>query len=73
VSFSCIASGGLFQYLFGWLMDIGWSGKMIGNVKIYANSDFHLACLIMPIACIAAFIAARFFIKETYCHLRHEQ
>lgn len=66
VSFSCISSGGIFQYLFGKLMDIGWQGEMVNNVRIYSAQSFDLACLIMPITCIIAFLLA-LRVRETYC------
>ncbi len=66
VSFSCISAGGIFQYLFGKLMDIGWQGEIIEGMRVYSTMSFHLACLIMPVTCIIAFCLA-LRIRETYC------
>lgn len=66
VSFSCISAGGIFQFLFGKLMDIGWQGDMINNMRVYSASSFNLACLIMPITCIVAWTLA-LRMRETYC------
>lgn len=56
---SVIIMGGaaIAQPMFGWLMDISWSGKLMNNVPVYSSSDFHNAMLMFPIAFIIALIA----------------
>ena len=38
-----IMTAGLFQTLFGWLVDVGWHGAMLNGVRVYAAADFQRA------------------------------
>jgi len=64
ISFCCVASGAVFQPLFGWLMDLHWDGSMTGQVPLYAGADYHLGLLIIPIGFAVGLIAA-LLIRET--------
>ena len=70
ISTLLMASGFLFQPMFGWLMNLHWNHEMIGNTPVYSAHDFHTAMLIMPIAFLVSKIVA-FFIKETYCKMQY--
>ncbi len=61
-----MSSGALFQPFFGYLMQQHWSGKMAGQVAVYAPSDYQHALLLLPIAFVASIVMA-LFIKETRC------
>lgn len=65
-SICIMVSGFLIPPVFGWLMDIGGTQKMIMGVVDYSKADFQRAMLVIPIAFILGLIIA-FFIKETYC------
>jgi MFS family permease len=69
VSITIMASGVIFQPLFGWLMELGWDHTIVDNVPIYSASNFLHAMLIMPCAFIIGFFIA-FMIKETYCRAK---
>ena len=66
VSFCAIGGYAIFQPLFGWLMDLHWSGKIVDNLHIYSAGDFQRALLIIPIGFIVALLAC-FWLKETNC------
>jgi MFS family permease len=66
-----IMSAGLFQLVFGALLDANWSGKLVHGIRIYSAHDFQLAMLMFPVAFVVALVIA-FFIKETRCQDQHE-
>lgn len=66
ISLSAIGGGAIFQPLFGYLMDLHWSGTIVNNIPVYSQTDFLYGLAIMPIACILGLIAV-YFMKETYC------
>jgi MFS family permease len=66
VSFTIMASGVIFQPLFGWLMELGWDHTIINGVPVYSSTNLLHAMLIMPVAFIAGFFVT-FLMKETYC------
>lgn len=66
VSFCAIGGYALFQPLFGWILDLGWQGKIADNVHVYSPLDYHHAIFIIPIGFTVAFIAT-FFMRETKC------
>ena len=68
VSMTLMASGFVFQPLFGWLMGLHWDHRIVNNVAIYSVQDFKLALLIMPALFIAAFIVT-LFLKEPDRHV----
>ncbi len=61
-----IMAGGFTQPLFGWLMQLHWSHKLVNKVPIYTNSNFQTAIIILPIAFFMSAILA-FLAKETFC------
>lgn len=66
VSFSALAGYAIFQPLFGWLMDLHWSGAMVDNVRIYNAHDYFLALLIIPIGFAIALLAS-LLLRESHC------
>lgn len=66
VSLSVVSGYPVFQQLFGWLMDSNWHGTIVDNVRIYSESDFHHALLIIPISFVIALVSV-FFMRETFC------
>lgn len=71
VSFCCIGSGAIFQPLFGWLMDLRWTGQYVDHVRFYPADAYHLALMIMPIAFVIG-LCAILLAKESHCHIKEE-
>jgi MFS family permease len=55
----------LFQPLFGWMLDLGWNGKMINHVPQYSLTDFRTAFWVLPITGIVGLVMV-LLAKETY-------
>lgn len=54
------------QPLFGWVMDLGWDGRVVGGVRVYAPGDYRWGLLAMLcFAVLAVLGAAR--VRETGC------
>lgn len=66
ISLVIMASGFIFQPVFGWLLDLQWKHILIKKIPIYSIQDFHHALIIMPIAFVAS-IGVAFLLKETNC------
>ncbi len=58
-----MTSAAIAQPLFGWLMDLHWSGKIINNSPIYSFNNFQTAMMMFPIAFIIAIVAI-IYIKD---------
>jgi len=54
------------QPLFGWILDLGWDGKVVNGVNVYSWQNYQFAMLLMFAFAVIAFIAAT-RIKETAC------
>ena len=61
-----IFCGGLIQPLSGWLLDLGWDGRMEDGVRIFSEKAYVDAFVIFPIAIGIALITA-ILLRETYC------
>ena len=61
-----ILCGGLVQPLAGWLLDLGWDGRMADGVRIFSRDMYVDAFVIFPIAAVAALVSA-VLLRETYC------
>jgi MFS family permease len=48
VSFFAIGGYAVFQPLFGYLMDYGWQGSIVNQIRVYSVSDYHRALSILP-------------------------
>jgi len=58
--------GGLiFQPLVGALLDLGWTGGISGEVRMYTSINYQVAMGFMPIGYALSFILT-FFLKESY-------
>ncbi len=66
VACTLIMSAGLFQMVFGWIVDLNWQGKFHEGLKVYSGHAYYMAMYLFPVAFIVALLAA-IFIKETYC------
>ena len=54
------------QPLFGWLLDLGWDGKIVNGINLYSWHNYQSAMLLMFSFAVIAVIAA-FRINETAC------
>lgn len=66
ISICAIGGGGIFQPLFGLVMDMQGPHPIINHVPVYSAHDYQTAILILPFAFVVALLAS-FFIRETYC------
>jgi sugar phosphate permease len=54
------------QPMFGWVMDLGWDGRVVNGVRVYALGDYRTGFLLMlGFAALAVVAATR--IRETGC------
>ncbi len=56
----------LFQPLFGWAMDLGWSGQLVAGVPVYDASDYQRGLWLLTGFALLAAIAS-FKLIETRC------
>ncbi|MCK4509262.1 MAG: MFS transporter [Desulfuromonadales bacterium] len=56
----------IIQPLFGWMMDLGWDGTVVGGVRVYQSADYNLGFLAMLVFALLAIVAAT-RIRETRC------
>jgi len=59
-----IMSAGLFQFVYGLLLDANWNGVMSHGLRVYSASDYQWAAIIFPVSFLVAGVLA-FFLKET--------
>ncbi|MDH5392039.1 MAG: MFS transporter [Gammaproteobacteria bacterium] len=56
----------IMQPLFGWVLDLGWDGKVVNSLNLYSWQNYQQAMLLMLAFAVIAFISA-LAIKETGC------
>jgi sugar phosphate permease len=56
----------LFQPLFGWAMDLGWDGRLVDGVPVYAADDYRRGLWLLAGFAGLALLASRFLV-ETGC------
>ena len=61
--------GNVFQPLVGKLLDMNWSGSFVDGARVYSNSAFEIALMVLPIGIFIAIILM-FFIRETHGELQ---
>ena len=49
----------------GWLLDLGWKGRVMHNQRIFGIADYHIALVTMIVYLVSALLLL-FLIKETY-------
>ncbi len=65
VNMLIMAGGMLLQPLIGQLLEMGWSGEMVGKFPIYSLSDYHHALSIIVVGLVLSVILAC-FLKESF-------
>lgn len=63
--FSIMIGGAVMQPLIGWLLDLGWKGAYLNNIRIYTAQNFQTVMLILPASLIICLILC-IFLKESY-------
>ena len=61
-----MGGGALFKILYGWILNVDWSGRMLNNVPLYSGTSFESAMTLLPLSFFIALIIT-LFIRETYC------
>ena len=61
-----IMTAGLFQLVFGLLLDLNWQDITVNGLRVYSAHAYQQAIWLLPVGFIVALIVA-FFIKETHC------
>ncbi|MBI9083275.1 MAG: MFS transporter [Desulfobacterales bacterium] len=56
----------LIQPFVGWVLDLTWDGAMAGDIRVYAETDYHNGLLVMLIFAVMGVIGA-FRLQETFC------
>lgn len=64
-----VMSAGLFQVVYGWLVNLNWTGQMHNGARIYNAHAYREASWLLPVAFLAAMLLS-FLIKETKCKNR---
>lgn len=58
-----VGSGAVLQPTIGYLLDLGWDGRLVDGARVYSHETFGFALQILPWCCLAGVLAA-FFIRE---------
>jgi len=66
VNMAVMAMSAAFQPLIGWLLDLGWDGRLLDGGRVYAPETFRAALLTLLVAGVVACLAA-FMTRETRC------
>lgn len=56
----------ILQPLFGWVMDLTWTGAMANGVRVYSPADYQNGFFLM-LGCVALSIITSAFLYETHC------
>ncbi|MDX9862903.1 MAG: MFS transporter [Rhodospirillales bacterium] len=66
VNMAVMAMSAAFQPLIGWLLDLGWKGRLVDGARVYAPETFKAALVTLMVAGVAACVAA-LLTRETRC------
>ncbi|MGI9311362.1 MAG: MFS transporter, partial [bacterium] len=72
VNMCVVGSGAVMQPLIGWLLDLGWDGRIVDGARVYAAADYTAAFSVLvgsnllALGCVA-------LLRETYCRPLSEQ
>jgi len=61
-----VGSGAVMQPLVGWMLDLNWQGGVLNGVRIYSESAYSSALLLIVAGNVLA-IVCTFMLRETYC------
>ncbi len=60
-----MTSGAISQVLVGWLLDLGWDGRMENGIRAYSVETFNTAFLVFVVCGVISLVTVA-FIRETY-------
>ena len=63
--FSIMIGGAFLQPVLGWLLDLGWRGEYLNNIRIYSSHNLQTVMLVLP-ACLILCLILSLFLKESY-------
>lgn len=63
--FSIMIGGAFLQPIIGWLLDLGWQGEHLNNVRVYTAHNLQTVMLILP-ACLILCLVLSLLLKESY-------
>ncbi|GAA0582765.1 MFS transporter [Caenispirillum bisanense] len=66
VNMAVMASGGIFQPLIGWFLDLAWTGETAGGARLYSVEAWRSAMAVLPV-CNALALTAALLVRETHC------
>ncbi|UUX49709.1 MFS transporter [Nisaea acidiphila] len=55
-----VGSGAVLQPFIGYLLDLGWDGRMADGARVYALETYGAAFVVLPLFCAAGVVAACF-------------
>ncbi len=67
VNMCVVAAGAIFQPLLGFLLDLGWQGRMIDGARFYGEEGYRLAFTALIVAYGIGFAACLLLMRETRC------
>jgi len=56
----------IYQPLIGWLLDLGWEGRIDGGARVYSVATYQMAFLSL-VACAGLAIVAALLMRDTHC------
>lgn len=59
-------AGALYQPLIGWLLDLGWDGRIVAGARIYDAQGYRLAFLVLIAGTIIGSLCT-YLMRETHC------
>ena len=61
----------LLQPLVGWVMDLGWDGRLADGVRLYSADNYRAGIMLLFLVAVAGFLGA-LKVRETHCrHVGH--
>ena len=63
---AAILAGALFQPISGWLIDLGWHGKVVQGTPVYAIANYQHGLVVVPIMFLVSLIVSLLWVKETF-------
>ena len=51
-------AGALFQPMVGWMLDLGWDGRMVDGARIYSVGNYQMALTVLVIGCAVGILCA---------------
>jgi len=66
VNMGAFVGAAIAQPLFGYILDLGWEGKMVEGARVYPVEAFQQGILLCCVLAALGFLGA-LLVRETYC------